>query len=272
MTKNSRPTPLEDADRDSYPHTVRSFGKQSVRNLNMTTTLQTNATMRNPFLAYAEAMAPRRLDGEMLKFVKGDYLVGKDGKPLPTGTQLVAIMNTLMIGWVKWQSDKPVDARMGYVADGFQPPRRRDLDDFESDKWEQDRDGDLRDPWQFTNSLVLIDPVSKANIYTFTTTSRGGFGAIAELCKAHAKAPAGSYERISLEVGQYQHNDRSIGKVKFPIFKALEHVQAAPYDEALVRSRGETEALTAPTEAPAAIGARPFAPIDDDIPFAPEWR
>jgi hypothetical protein len=123
------------------------------------TALQTSTTTaRNPFLAYAAAMAPRRLDGKPLKFVKGDYIVGKDGDVLPLKTRLVAIMNSLMVGRVKWRGGKPVDARMGYVADGFQPPRRSDLDDYESDRWETDRDGDLVDPWQFTNQLVFIDP------------------------------------------------------------------------------------------------------------------
>ena len=53
--------------------------------------------------------------------------------------------------------------------------------------------GDLRNPWQFINTLVLIDLATKA-IYTFSASSRGGLSAIAELCKTHAKkAPAGTY-------------------------------------------------------------------------------
>ena len=67
-----------------------------------TTALQTSTTTaRNPFLRYAEAMAPRRLDGKALKFVKGDYTVGKDGDVLPLKTRLVAIMSSLTVGWVK---------------------------------------------------------------------------------------------------------------------------------------------------------------------------
>jgi hypothetical protein len=231
-------------------------------------TLPTAATTaRNPFLAYSEAMTRRIIDGETLKFNKGDFLAGKDAVVVPTGTELVAVMDSLMVGWIKWRGGKPVDGRMGFVIDGFVPPRRRDLDDFESDLWEAGKDGDLRDPWQLTNTLVLIDPAAKA-IYTFSTASRGGFDAIAKLCKTHAKAPAGTYPVIRLEVGSYQHQDRSIGKVKFPIFETGKKVASAlDFDSVLAASRGETEALTAPTEAPEAIEHDAGEPIDDEIPF-----
>ena len=46
--------------------------------------------------------------------------------------------------------------------------------------------GDLRDPWQFINTLVLIDLATKA-IYTFSASSRGGLGAVAELSRRTPK-------------------------------------------------------------------------------------
>lgn len=233
-----------------------------------TTALQTSTTTaRNPFAAYAEAMAPRRLDGRTMKFVKGDYLVGKDGAVLPPRTQLVAIMNSLMVGWVKWRGGKATgDSRMGYVADGFLPPRRSDLDDDQSDRWETDRDGDLVDPWQFTNQIVFIDPATKG-IFTFSTSSRGGFNAIADLCKLHAMAPARSYAIVSLDVGSYQHADKTIGRVRFPVFAPVGRVDATPYDEALARSRGENASPPA-LETPASAGLPPSAPLDFDDGYA----
>ena len=156
------------------------------------------AIRRNPYLEYSEAVARRRLDGEPLTFAKGDWPVGKGDATLAASTQLVAIMPTLTIGWIKWRGGKPVDGRMGLVVDGFKPPRRADLDDHESANWEEDAAGDLRDPWQSSNEIVFTTP-DATRIFTFRTSSRGGFGALGELCKAHARAPAKSYPLVTLE-------------------------------------------------------------------------
>jgi hypothetical protein len=227
------------------------------------TTLQTIPATRNPFLSYAEAMTRRTIDGEILKFVKGEYVAGKDGVVVPVGTEFVAVMDTLAIGYLKWKGGKPVDSHMGLIIDGFTPPRRSEVDEIESDTWEVDKSGDLKDPWQFTNTIVLIELAAKG-IYTFGASTRGGLDAIGKLCREHAKkSPAGAYPIIGLDVGSYQHTDRSIGKVKFPIFEVGKKVAAAEdFDALLAASRGETEASTAPTEPPAAIEHAP-PPIEE---------
>jgi hypothetical protein len=190
----------------------------------------------NPFAEYASAIAARRLDGKLLKFNKGDWLA--EGGLVPEGTQLVALMDTLMVGWQKWQQQRPVDTRMGLLVDGFKPLRRHELGDENSSTWERDARGDLRDPWQFINNLVLVAP-DDDEIFTYSTGSRGGIDAIGKLCAAHGKAPAGVYPLVCLAVGSYQHRDRTIGRVKYPILEVVGTVEAAPFDDALARSRGE---------------------------------
>jgi hypothetical protein len=232
--------------------------------------VQTTNASRANFLAYAAAITPHRLDGTRLKFNKGEFLSGKDGDVVPLGTKLVAVMPTLMIGWTKWRGGKPgPDHRMGYVFDGFKPPHRRDLDDFESDDWEVDKRGDRRDPWQFSSELAFINPATKA-IFTFSTSSRGGLGALGELSNTYGKeAPAETYPLIELQAGSYQHDDRAIGRVRFPIFGATEFVAAEPWDAVLALSHGES--VASPTEQPFGadvdtdygVGHDP----DDNIPF-----
>src|SRR5208337_2954921 len=100
------------------------FKPQWKRGTKMPNTLQTVSSRSRRFLAVAEAAAPRRLDGETLKFSKGEWLAGKDANLVPTGTELVAIMDTLTVGWIKWSAGRPVDYRMGLAVDGFSPPRR----------------------------------------------------------------------------------------------------------------------------------------------------
>ena len=185
----------------------------------------------NYFAQYAEAASANQIEGKLLKFSKGDWTYGVDGLELPAGIRLVALMNTLTIGWQRWFGGKPTDTRFGLVANGYQPPNRQELGDQDSSLWEADANGDARDPWAFVNRLVLIHPDDSA-VFTFSTSSRGGINAIGELCKKYSRAVPGKYPLVSLEVGSYSHSDRSIGKVKFPTFNVVEYVDAAPFDEA----------------------------------------
>lgn len=108
-----------------------------------------------------------------------------------------------------------------------------------------DAKGESKDPWQFTNTLVLMTQDAD-DIFTFSTTSGGGMDALAKLSNIFGKAaeaavkderPFGGYPLIVLEVGSYQH--REYGRIKFPIFDLLKFVDAARYDAALAKARGE---------------------------------
>lgn len=112
----------------------------------------------NYFAQYAEAASANQIEGKLLKFSKGDWTYGVDGLELPAGTRLVALMTTLTIGWQRWANGKPMDTRFGLVANGYQPPNRRELGDEDSAVWEVDANGDARDPWAFVNRFVLIRP------------------------------------------------------------------------------------------------------------------
>lgn len=116
----------------------------------------------DPFLAYADAISPRSIVGTLLKFSKGDYLAGEEGEIIPHGTQLTANCDEFLAGWIKWQDGKPVEQRMIRVADGFHPPVRTDLGDTDKSLWETDDKGEPKDPWQFTNYLLLMDAMLTA--------------------------------------------------------------------------------------------------------------
>jgi hypothetical protein len=88
---------------------------------------------------------------------------------------------------------------------------------------------------------------------------------------------------VAPEVGSYAHRDRTIGRVKHPILRVVEFVDAAPFDAKLAVVAGR--AVRGPEEPP--TGARRLDPpstyneappiendpdagrceIDDDIPF-----
>jgi hypothetical protein len=205
----------------------------------------------NPFEAYGDAASGRRIVGKLLKFSKGDYLAGQDGEDVALGKRFVAVMSQLATGWIKWENNAPAEHVMGLVVDGYVPPKRDTLGDTDEDAWDTDDRGEPRDPWQLSNYLILINPDDVGDQYTLATSSRGGIGAIGELCKAygrHMREAPDEYPVIALGVGSYQHRDKQFGRIKFPILEVVGWVERAAFDAAL--ETGGSDAGSAPAAAP----------------------
>src|SRR3972149_12054648 len=96
---------------------------------------------RNFFQQYGEQVAQKPIVGQLLKFSKGDYLVGEAGSEVKVGTKYAANMDQLMVGWIKWVDTKPEQQIMGRVVEGDQPPKRKDLGDHDENLWEVDAQG-----------------------------------------------------------------------------------------------------------------------------------
>jgi hypothetical protein len=133
------------------------------------------------FEAYGNEMTANLIEGTLLRFSKGDFVAGQEATEIPLGRRFVAAMDSWMIGWVGWRDNKPIDpSHMGLVIDAFRPPQRSELGDLDKEMWERDSEGTPRDPWQFTNYLVMRE-VATGEVYTFATNSKGGRSAIGEL-------------------------------------------------------------------------------------------
>jgi hypothetical protein len=196
----------------------------------------------------------------MLRFSKGDWLLGNN--TVPIGTTFTANPDELMAGWIKWLDNKPVEHIMVRVADGVPPKKRHELGDDDKAQWEVDKDGAPRDPWQFTNYLPLMN--DKGELFTFTTSSRGGIGAIADLARRyarHRKRHPNVFPVIALNVDSYQHKIRELGRIKFPVFEPGGY---APKTDFLAALAGA--GLTA-VESPETAEADPVDELDDEVPF-----
>jgi len=188
----------------------------------------------DPFEALANAISPRTIVGALLKFSKGDFLAGADAKEIAEGTAFTANVDELMVGWVKWSNGKPIEHIMVRVAEGRTLPKRAELGDDDATRWETDSLGAPRDPWQYTSYLQLMGETG--DLYTFTTSSRGGLGAIGELCRLysrHRKKHSDVHPVITLEVGSYQHANKEFGKIKFPKFTLIGWSPKANFNQAL---------------------------------------
>lgn len=178
----------------------------------------------NPWVDYGRvAGGQSNIIGSLLRFNKGDYVSGQDAEEVPIGTKLVVNMDQLLVGWTRWEDNKPAEQIMGLVGDRFQPPRRDALGHDDEDRWETDDKGNARDPWQPGNQVLMKGTgKNKDDLYTYVATSKGGIGAIGRLSHEYGKIMRerpDEYPVIELGVGSYIH--KQYGKTKVPVFKIV---------------------------------------------------
>jgi hypothetical protein len=217
----------------------------------------------DPFQKYADAVAPQTIFGTLLRFTKGDYLAGEDGKAIAEGTVFTADVDELMDGWVKWSDGRPVEHIMVRVAEGQELPKRADLGDDDSTRWERDSSGEPRDPWQRTNYLPMMDEAGE--LFTFATSSRGGLVAIAGLCRTYGRfrpRHQDVHPMIAVEVHSYQHHKREYGRIKVPRFTLISWAPKAKFNEALVAA-----GFALAGEPPEAEDEAQADRLNDEIPF-----
>jgi hypothetical protein len=194
------------------------------------------ATMRevDPYEGYADEVSPQNIIGKLLKFVKGDYVAGKNNDPVPAGSTFTANMDLMAVGYIKWQANRPVDPAIVRLADGGPLPRRNQLGDHDQDTWEIGQNGKPKDPWQATNYLPLLD--ENGELFTFAISGISALKEAGNLCRAyahHRKTRPYDYPKIQIDVGSYQHSDRSIGKVKYPEINVIGWTSKVDFMKAL---------------------------------------
>src|SRR5262245_56269589 len=192
----------------------------------MANEVTTKQTEIDNFRAFASAARVKQnFEGTILKYIKGNWSAGKDGADM-NGAQLTALVEQLAIGWTKWIDRRPIDYRVGFVSDGFTPPRRQDLDMQDENNWARDYEGRPRDPWQFGMHLPLLN--EEGEQYIFSTSSQGGRNALANLADAYAdKRMSSNGKNLCplVELGTESYDHRSYGTVNTPTFDILKWVE-----------------------------------------------
>lgn len=222
---------------------------------------QVATTGRNPFEAYGEQASQRAITGQLLKFTKGDFVTGENNDMFDMETQLVANMDNFLVGWIRWKENRPTDQVMGKVSTGYQPPRRNELGDNNEDEWELDDRGEPRDPWQFSNYLVL-KALDGDEVYTFATSSKGGLNALGELSTTYGKQMRQRLDMfpvVELSVGSYQHSNKSYGRIKYPVFTVVGWAPKAVFDEVTEAVEEGVAAAPPPAVTPPKRAAKPLA-------------
>jgi hypothetical protein len=160
--------------------------------------------------------------GAFLKFAKGDWVLGEQGKKVPEEARFVADLNDYYRGWVRWWCGKPTDHLIGRVVDRHQVPAREELGELDESRWEAEPNGLRRDPWVRTCYLAMRD-LSDEAIVCFTSSSNGGRKAVAKLADSYdrlrhrhrSKMPV-----VGLTSESYQH--KAYGKILRPAFRVFD--------------------------------------------------
>jgi hypothetical protein len=171
------------------------------------------------FEAAAAEGAERILKGDLLKFSDGHWLVGREALPMKQDVRLVVMATAA--AWVKWEGGKPVRYIVRQAGVPF--PEREELGDLDESKWEPGPDDKPRDPWQSTRFVHLTNPET-ASLFTFTTTSWGGRGAVIDLADAIVRyrgARPGAHPVVVLQSAPMQ---TKFGKKWRPVFQIVDWV------------------------------------------------
>jgi hypothetical protein len=231
----------------------------------------TKETEIDNFRQFASAArAKQNFEGTILKYTKGNWTAGKDGTDM-NEAQLIALIDQLAVGWTKWIDRHPVDYRVGFVAEGYRPPRRQDLDMQDESGWPADFSGKVRDPWQFGMHLPLVD--QQGERFVFSTSSQGGRDTIANLSQEYADHRASGKNELPLvELSTDSYDHRSYGSVNVPLINILEWVKppnGAGRDQKALPSAPMEGSPTAKNDTPSRerIARRSSSDMDDEIPF-----
>ena len=157
---------------------------------------------------------------KILKFKKGEYLIGEE--LIPLGAQYLAHARAWTKCWIKFCDGEVAERKPYRVALGEKPPEREDLDDLDKTLWPEGIDGKPADPWVFQYLLPLED-LSTGEVVIFVASSFGGRRAIADLCAAYAKraAKATRCGQPIVRLGKAEMPTKKFGKVPRPLFEVV---------------------------------------------------
>jgi hypothetical protein len=202
--------------------------------------------------AAAEA-GERMIRGKILKFADWRWTLGKEGALVEAGTRLVALATVAM--WVRWKDGKPVEYRVRQP--GQRLPERDELGLDNENEWELGRDGKPQDPWQNTRLVFLTDP-DTAEAFTFSTSSFGGRGAVADLGDQIARIRTVHPDAVPIVELRAVEMPTKHGRKSKPVFKIVGWKSAdeearAPVERQITAKEAEKEVA--------------HHEMDDEIPF-----
>jgi hypothetical protein len=211
-------------------------------------------------------------------FFGGDYLnfngqtgaltKGEKKDPIDPHARFLCNMQELHRGWIKMVKGKPVDRKIGRVFDGYTPPPREELDDYEEHCWPINDKGKPEDPWKPVTYLPMrwVDTDEIVVFGPFAKTQRTAVG---DFVRVYQRAERnGRYPVVVIKVRDF--TNQSKGRTYVPVFEIVDWQfwdgQPAPEPTSVLVPIAPPAKTTSATATPAkALPKR--GDLDDEIPF-----
>jgi len=173
--------------------------------------------------------AGRNFRAVYMRFVKGTYELGAEREPVPSGTEFIVIGATE--SWVRLARGEAVRRVLREPGKPF--PQRNELGDTDQSQWPL-FDGKPSDPWRLSNELLLMEKETGRRVI-FSTTSRTGREAVADLCRliTYQRRSRGSNAKpiVSIGVGTYRSRRGPVATPKFTIVDWIDGDSSEPPPE-----------------------------------------
>lgn len=183
------------------------------------------------------------LSGEgkpILRFNKGDWVVGAEAEEVDAGTRMACNIMESEWGWIYWHDKKPEDRRMVPVASGQQIPGRGDLGRDDKALWPTDSDNRPQDPWQKNIEIPCRELDGDMRELTLAGSSKGFEGACRKLFKQFSeegRTNPGKVPMVELGVDRYKHP--TYGMVKVPTMTIVEWADPDDLAEAKPKAKSK---------------------------------
>jgi hypothetical protein len=219
----------------------------------------------DPFASFANE-GGAGIVGKLLSCKKGTWGIGQDETAPPSGARYLALMDSMMRGWLRWWGGVVTAADVGRVADNFLVKHRFALGEMDEAEWEKNPDGRPRDPWGKTYRMLLVECAAPHGDLTFSSGSFGAELAFRELAGTYAvgrEQHPGACPVVELSTDTW--TSKSYGKQVRPAFPV---VGWATLDDV----KAGRKVLAAPAKPKTKVKAKPkpvktlAAEIDDELP------
>jgi hypothetical protein len=172
--------------------------------------------------------------GDLLKLSgkNGGLTYGSQGTELAAGVRLATLLGEAKVGFIRWTDGKPEKQAWLRLADGPDlRALRQTLDENDPSEWEElTPSGTPKDPYRESVALPMVR-MKDGHLFTFSSSSEGGVRAVKRLvkyCLIHQRTvPAAMADHVpivEINVGHYQHPNRQVGQIFFPILDVADWV------------------------------------------------
>ena len=173
--------------------------------------------------------------GKLLKFSKGEFLLGQDAEVIPEGALYTVACDMVLTGFIRWYDGRPAEHKLVRVATGAPLYRRDELGHNDKSQWENRPQGATARSLARTTMYV---PVMNhdGEVCTYTTNSGSGIKSLHRLLRryaTHAARHPDVYPLVKLKKSHWVHSDKAIGNGFYADFEPNGWLDRKDFVEAL---------------------------------------